>query len=100
MRQLRTRGFAGLRKDGQSEQPQQLATPKWDVVNRELRRTPAEVRYPQNLWDGKLLAHHLAHAQAVTLGMRQCQRLFRQLDFRLRRPRPFIARAHPIAQTA
>ena len=26
---------------------------------------------------------------------RQCQRLFRQLDFRLRKPRPVLARADP-----
>jgi transposase len=34
----------------------------------------------------------------VTLGVRQCQRLFRQLGFRLRKPRPQIASADPELQ--
>ncbi|MGH8653570.1 MAG: winged helix-turn-helix domain-containing protein [Gammaproteobacteria bacterium] len=32
--------------------------------------------------------------------MRQCQRLFRQMGFRLRKPRPVIAKADPAAQAA
>jgi transposase len=34
----------------------------------------------------------------VELKARQCQRLFRQLGFRLRKPRPLIAQADPQAQ--
>jgi len=66
---------------------------EWDAVHRELRQNPREFGYAQNLSDGKLLAHHLAQAHRVTLGVRQCQRLFRQLDFRLRKPQPLIAHA-------
>jgi transposase len=36
----------------------------------------------------------------VNLGVRQCQRLFHQLGFRLRKPRPVIARANPEEQQA
>jgi transposase len=32
--------------------------------------------------------------------VRQCQRLFRQMGFRLRKPRPLIAHADPAAQAA
>jgi transposase len=32
--------------------------------------------------------------------VRQCQRLFRQLGFRLRKPRPLLAHGDPILQEA
>ena len=44
-----------------------------------------------NLWDGKTLAEWLLRNWAVELSVRQCQRLFRQLGFRQRKPRPLIA---------
>jgi transposase len=54
--------------------------------------------YGQNLWDGKLLSHHLSRSYGVNLGVRQCQRLFHQLGFRRRKPRPLIAKANREAQ--
>ncbi len=51
-----------------------------------------------NLWDGKSLAQFLQQRCGVELGVRQCQRLFRKLEFRLRKPRPEIARADPERQ--
>lgn len=93
-------GFAGLHEGERSGRPRRLEPAQWSAVNRELRRPPREVGYSQNLWDGKLLAHHLAQAHGVSLGVRQCQRLFRQLDFRRRKPRPLIAHADPAAQAA
>jgi transposase len=36
----------------------------------------------------------------VVLRVRQCQRLFHQLEFRLRKPRPVIARANLEEQRA
>ena len=56
--------------------------------------------YGQNLWDGKLLAHHLALHYHLTLGVRQCQRLFGQFGFRRRKPRPVIAKGDPAEQAA
>jgi transposase len=34
----------------------------------------------------------------IDLGVRQCQRLFRRLGFRIRKPRPSIAQADPERQ--
>jgi len=48
-----------------------------------------------NLWDGKSLAAWLKRKYAIQLGVRQFQRLFRQFGFRLRKPRPLIAKANP-----
>jgi transposase len=51
-----------------------------------------------NLWDGKTLSEFIQSRYRITLGVRQCQRLFRQLGFRMRKPRPVIARADPERQ--
>jgi transposase len=52
------------------------------------------------VWDGKTLSAFLMQEFDLTLQVRQCQRLFRQLGFRLRKPRPLIAHADPEAQAA
>lgn len=93
-------GFAGLQEGERPGRPRRLNETQWEAVDRDLRRSPRELGYAQNLWDGKLLAHHLAEAYGVDVGVRQCQRMFRQLGFRLRKPRPVIAKADPVAQTA
>src|ERR1035441_5192179 len=54
----------------------------------------------QKLWDGPLLSAYLEKELGVTLRVRQYQRLFRQLGFRLRKPRPLIAQADPLLQAA
>jgi transposase len=61
-------------------------------INSALRRMPREMGLGGNLWDGKTLAAWIAQRYEIDLGVRQCQRLFRQLGFRLRKPRPQIAR--------
>ncbi|MEI6613339.1 MAG: winged helix-turn-helix domain-containing protein [Chrysiogenales bacterium] len=54
--------------------------------------------YPQTLWDGKLLSHHLKNLKRIGIGVRQYQRLFHQLGFRRRKPRALIAQADPEAK--
>jgi transposase len=92
------RGLAGLEEGERSGRPPRLTAPQLRKVDRDLRRSPRQFGYPQNLWDGKLLAHHLDQAYGLRLGSRQCQRLFHHLRFRLRKPRPVIAQADPVAQ--
>ena len=65
-----------------------------------LRRSPADYGLPAHLWDGPLLSAFVQKQFGVTLKVRQCQRLFRQLGFRLRKPRPQIAQADPLLQAA
>ena len=50
------------------------------------------------LWDGKTLSAWIEQRFQVRLLVRQCQRLFRQRGFRLRKPRPMIAHADPERQ--
>ena len=93
-------GFAGLQERERPGRPSALDAKTLEEVGAELRRNPRDLGYMQNLWDGKLLSHHLSEKYGVKLGVRQCQRLFRKLGFRRRKPRPLIAKADPEAQRA
>lgn len=100
VRGFETRGFSGLQDQERSGRPQRLTPQQLQTVEKDLRESPQSLGYSQNLWDGKLLSHHLRQSQKVNLGIRQCQRLFHQLGFRLRKPRPVIARANLEEQQA
>lgn len=91
-------GFAGLQEAPRPGRPTGLDEDMRRALGQDLRRSPRELEYTQNLWDGKLLSHHLAQNFGIHLGVRQCQRLFRQLGFRRRKPRPLIAKADAEAQ--
>ena len=93
-------GFAGLTDFERPGRPTRLTVEQWEAMSRDLRKHPRELGYQQNLWDGKLLSHHLRESFGVNLGTRQCQRIFRSLGFRLRKPRPLIAKANPEEQEA
>lgn len=92
------KGFAGLQEGERPGRPCALKALEFEKLAGDLRRSPRVFGYAQGLWDGKLLSHHLAERFGVHLGVRQCQRLFRRLGFRRRKPRPVIAQADPQAQ--
>ena len=69
-------------------------------MQRVLRDTPAVAGLVGNLWDGRTLSAYLDQEYGVALGVRQCQRLFRQFGFRLRKPRGLVAKADPESQAA
>ena len=100
VRRFEQSGFAGLQDGFRTGRPRTVDQETIEKVGRDLRLSPRELGYSQNLWDGKLLSHHLARCYSVQLGVRQCQRLFRELGFRRRKPRPVIAQADPEAQQA
>ncbi len=91
-------GFAGLQETPRQGRPSVVDDVLRERIGDDLRQSPLQFGYSQALWDGKLLSHHLARNYGVKLGVRQCQRLFNQLGFRLRKPRPVIAKADPEAQ--
>jgi len=92
------KGFAALYEGERTGRPRRMTESQWAQMQEDLRKSPREFGYGQNLWDGKMLAHHLAARCGVGLGVRQCQRIFRQLGFRRRKPRPLIAGADPEMQ--
>lgn len=100
VRRFNEDGFAGLHEGERPGRPSSLEEAALESLGQDLRESPRAFGYAQNLWDGKVLQHHLAERYGVELGVRQCQRLFTRLGFRLRKPRPIIAQADPEAQRA
>ena len=91
-------GLAGLVETERSGRPSRLSEEQLEKIDLALRQSPLEFGLTSNLWDGKTLSVFIMQQWGVDLGVRQCQRLFRQLGFRLRKPRPKIARADPELQ--
>jgi transposase len=93
-------GLAGLREGERPGRPPRLDEKRIQEINRVLRGKPSDAGMKVNLWDGKTLSAWVEKEYGVELGVRQCQRLFRQLDFRLRKPRPVLAKGDPKRQKA
>ena len=93
-------GIEGLRNPTRMGRIPRLIPEDKEVLVQDLRSFPRELGYTQNLWDGKLLSHHLKEKFNIELKIRQCQNLFHQLGFRRRKPRPVIAKADPESQEA
>jgi len=91
-------GLAGLVDKERPGRPSFLSVQQLGEIDRLLRQTPRAHGLGENLWDGKTLSALIQKRYGVPLGIRQCQRLFRQLGFRLRKPRPAIAHADPVLQ--
>jgi transposase len=91
-------GLAGLVDADRPGRPRRLDEQQIDQIQEALRLSPAEYGFTANIWDGKLLSHYISSQIGISIGVRQCQRLFRQLKFRLQKPRPLIAKADPELQ--
>lgn len=97
---LLSKGLAGLWEGDRPGRPGRLSSADQERLQSEIRLSPRELGYDQNLWDGLLLCHHLKEKYAVSLGVRQCQRLFHQLGFTQQRPRRQAHEADPLQQEA
>ncbi len=95
-----TRGLEGMREGERPGRPATLGAKQWTALGRDLRRGPEEFGHASHAWDGKLLSEHLRLRYRVTLGVRQCQRIFGQMGFRLRKPRPQVAQSDPVKVAA
>lgn len=100
VRRFNAGGCDALREGRHTGRRPRLGAPEWSETRAALRRNPREFGYSQNLWDGKLLAHHLSLNYGTTLGVRQCQRMFHAMELRLRKPRGEIAKGDPVLQAA
>lgn len=93
-------GLAGLSEGERSGRPSRLSASQLARVEAALRTSPTQFGLPTQMWDGPTLSAFLGQELGVRLKVRQCQRLFRQLGFRLRKPRPQVAQADPQLQAA
>jgi transposase len=93
-------GLAGLSEGERPGRPSRLNEKQLAKVEGALRASPTHFGLPTQMWDGPTLSEFLRCELGVKLKVRQCQRLFRQLGFRLRKPRPQVAQADPELQRA
>jgi transposase len=100
VKKFETSGFAGLEEGLRSGRPTVIMEDIRTEIGKDLRHNPRELGYMQGLWDSKLLSHHLHKHYGIQIGERQCRRLFHQMGFRRRKPRPLIAKADHKAQEA
>jgi transposase len=87
IQRLTSKGLSGLLDGNHPGRPTRLSVSNLADLRKDISRNPRELGYDQNLWDGLLLSHHLIQKYSISLGIRQCQRLFHQLGFSLQRPR-------------
>ena len=95
---LLSSGLSGLWDGEHTGRPTRLSQSEQKQLRNAIRRSPRELGYDQNLWDGPLLSYHIEEQYGITLGVRQCQRLFHQLGFTLQRPRRQAYEADPLEQ--
>lgn len=100
VKRFESHGLEGMREGERSGRPTTLDAKQWAALGRDLRRDPGAFGLAGHLWDGKLLSEHLRRRYGVTLGVRQCQRIFGQMGFRLRKPRPQVAQSDPVKVAA
>ena len=98
VRRFEQKRLARLLEADPSGRPRRLSAPHRQAVAAALRPPPAALGLSSNLWDGNTLSAWIEQRFGVHWGVRQCQCLFRQAGFRLRKPRPLIARADPERQ--
>jgi transposase len=91
-------GLAGLADADRPGRPRRLNDDQLAEVAEAVRGSPFDYGLESGLWDGKTLSAFISEQFSVELGVRQCQRLFRQFGFRLRKPRPATAGADPVKQ--
>ena len=82
-------GFEALRGKKAPGKAARLTAEQLDKVKEALADDPAKSGYLR--WDGKALSDYIEKTFQVTLGVRQCQRLFHRLGFSRIRPQTFPA---------
>lgn len=89
--QFESRGFVGLQEGQRPGRPRLLSAKQLSKTEQALRKTPGDFGLTGGIWDGKTLSAFISRKFNITVGVRQCQRMFRHFGFRLRKPRPMIA---------
>jgi len=98
LHRLADQGLHGLDDVPPPGRPSRLSEQTREQLRQDLKHSPRELEYDQNLWDGILLSHHLDQKYSVALSVRSCQLRLQQLDFSLQRPRHQACEADPAQQ--
>ena len=81
------KGFDALRVKKQPGRPTRLSAENIAAIKAVLAED-APKKYGCHVWDGPSLSAYIAREYGVSLGVRQCQRMFHSLGFSLIRPHP------------
>ena len=80
-------GLEGLREGRRSGRPGKLESKHLQALTEDLEKPPNVFGYAKASWNGTLLSAHLKEKYRVSLSVRQCQRLLRQLSTASPRPK-------------
>lgn len=92
MRTVDEKGFEALRPKKQPGRPFRLSPKQKEEIKVVLLSAPEDSGY--NVWDGPALSDYIYKTYKITLGVRQCQRLFKELGFSQIRPQAFPSKDH------
>jgi transposase len=93
-------GLQALRESERPGRPRSLDARQWRELRADLQRNPREFGLTSAAWDGNSLAEHLRRRYDVQLGVRQCQRIFRQMGRGDSEPHAGIPETHQTNVTA
>lgn len=99
-KRFESHGFEGMRQGERSGRPATLDARQWAALERDLRRAPRDLGRSGRWWDGKMPSKHLCKRYGIALGVCHCQRIFGQMGFRLRKPRPQVAQSDSVQAAA
>lgn len=89
-----------LRSDKVPGRNKRLSDTELEEIKQVLQKEPELSGVTANIWDGKSLSYYIENTYSVSLGVRQCQRLFHKLGFSLKRARPTVSKSDPIKKEA
>ncbi len=92
MKMVDEKGFESLRAKKQPGRPIRLSSEQKEMIKVVIQSDPSE--YDYNVWDGPSLSDYIKKTYNVTLGVRQCQRLFHELGFSRIRPQVYPSKEH------
>ncbi len=81
VRSFEDEGLAGLTESARPGRPPRLNPAQLEEVRHALGDSPAEFGLKVSLWDGNTLSRFIAKKWRISLGVRQSQRLLRQLGY-------------------
>lgn len=85
-----------LRDSKKSGRTPQLDDTQMSQIKEVLQKEPELSGITASIWDGKSLSFYIQKTYSIELGVRQCQRLFHQLGFSLKRARPTVCKSDPV----
>jgi transposase len=90
-------GLRALRESFRPGRPRFLDPEQWCQLEVDLRQSPLDFGFTAASWDGSSLSEHLRRRFAVLMGVRQCQRILRQIGWRAREPGKRVSAKRPDA---